>query len=244
MTAPRLARDSGALAWACGLLIVLAIPGILLARVERGGVRLRAGGARLELRRHRHVPRRRAHARAEGPAAIRSAGSCWALPQRWGLDGLAGAYAGYSVNHDADLPGVRLAAAWASSWWPLWFALLGAILFLLPDGRLPSRRWRPVAVAGVVAVAAGPVRRPPRPRAAAQGPEGDRAVRGPPVEHLRDDARRRRHRHDRGPGSDRPRHGDPVPPRDEGGAGPAQVDRLRGRRCSRSRSHPGRSRAP
>ncbi len=65
------------------------------------------------------------------------------------LEGLTGAYAGYSLNRDADLPGVRLAAAWCSSWWPLWFGILGAIVFLLPDGRLPSRRWRPVAGAGV-----------------------------------------------------------------------------------------------
>jgi signal transduction histidine kinase len=69
------------------------------------------------------------------------------------LDGLAGAYAGYSVKHVADLPGTRLAAAWTASWWPVWFAILGAILFLFPDGSLPSRRWRPVAVVGIVAVA-------------------------------------------------------------------------------------------
>jgi two-component system, NarL family, sensor kinase len=69
------------------------------------------------------------------------------------FDGSVGAYAGYSINHDAHLPGARVAAAWAHSWVPVWFALLGAILFLLPDGRLPSRRWRPVAFAGIAATA-------------------------------------------------------------------------------------------
>ena len=69
------------------------------------------------------------------------------------LDGSTSAYGGYSVDHDADLPAVRLAAAWATSWWPLSFGILGAIVFLFPDGRLPSRRWRPVAVAGIAAVA-------------------------------------------------------------------------------------------
>jgi two-component system, NarL family, sensor kinase len=68
------------------------------------------------------------------------------------LDGSTSAYGGYSVDHDADLPAVRLAAAWAQSWWPVSFALLGAVIFLFPDGRLPSRRWRPVAAAGLAAV--------------------------------------------------------------------------------------------
>lgn len=70
------------------------------------------------------------------------------------IDGLTGAFAGYALEQgDADRPLVRLAGAWESSWWPLWFALVGSILVLLPDGRLPSRRWRPVAVVGLVAVA-------------------------------------------------------------------------------------------
>ena len=152
MTAPRLARDSGALAWACGLLIALFIPGILLLESNAGEYGYEplvlvwnfgaitlflAVGLTLALKVRRN------------PVGWLLLGVAAGM----GSDGLAGAYAGFSEHHNADLPGVRLAAAWSSSWWPLWFALLGAILFLFPDGRLPSRRWRPVAVAGAVAVA-------------------------------------------------------------------------------------------
>lgn len=49
------------------------------------------------------------------------------------------------------------AAAVASSW--PWFAMLGTVatfcLLLFPDGRLPSRRWRPVAWAAAAAMVAG-----------------------------------------------------------------------------------------
>ncbi|GAA3398639.1 sensor histidine kinase [Cryptosporangium minutisporangium] len=46
-------------------------------------------------------------------------------------------------------------AAWISSfaWWPAYLLLAGAIPLLYPDGRLPSRRWRPVGYLATVATA-------------------------------------------------------------------------------------------
>ena len=50
---------------------------------------------------------------------------------------------------------LAVAAAWVAHWvWVAVFALLGLVLLLLPDGRLPSPRWRgAVAALGVGAVA-------------------------------------------------------------------------------------------
>ncbi|HKQ00744.1 MAG TPA: hypothetical protein VJ735_10485 [Actinomycetes bacterium] len=64
-------------------------------------------------------------------------------------------YAEYAcVTDPGSLPGATL-AAWFS-WW--WLPILGLIfvftLLLFPTGRLPSPRWRPVAVAGGLAIAA------------------------------------------------------------------------------------------
>jgi hypothetical protein len=63
-------------------------------------------------------------------------------------------YAEYAlVTRQAPLPGATL-AAWFS-WW--WLPILGLIfvftLLLFPTGRLPSPRWRPVAVSGGLAIA-------------------------------------------------------------------------------------------
>jgi hypothetical protein len=63
-------------------------------------------------------------------------------------------YAEYAlVTRQGSLPGAAL-AAWFS-WW--WLPILGLIfvftLLLFPTGRLPSPRWRPVAVAGGLAIA-------------------------------------------------------------------------------------------
>src|SRR5918994_650278 len=68
---------------------------------------------------------------------------------------LALEYAEYAlVTRQGTLPGAAL-AAWFS-WWLL--PILGLIfvftLLLFPTGRLPSPRWRPVAVAGGLAIAA------------------------------------------------------------------------------------------
>ena len=56
-----------------------------------------------------------------------------------------------------SLPGGP-AAAWVSSW--IWVAHIGLMVFLgllFPDGRLPSRRWRPLAWFVVVVVLIGTV---------------------------------------------------------------------------------------
>jgi len=60
-----------------------------------------------------------------------------------------GVYAPYEKAADAGLP-LRL-LAWFDQWVIfLWFALVGILLPLLfPDGKLPSRRWRPVLWVGV-----------------------------------------------------------------------------------------------
>jgi signal transduction histidine kinase len=67
---------------------------------------------------------------------------------RWALHTL--------VTRPGSLPGGAW-AAWISSWiWLLFFApLLTFVPLLFPDGRLASRRWRPVAWATVAGIAAG-----------------------------------------------------------------------------------------
>jgi signal transduction histidine kinase len=64
--------------------------------------------------------------------------------------GLADAYAGYAIESGA--PGA-VAARWVQSllWDPAFAALLVGLPLLFPTGRLPSRRWRPVAGLGVAA---------------------------------------------------------------------------------------------
>ena len=69
------------------------------------------------------------------------------------LGGFPGTYAGYAFEHPGTLPGGRLAAVWDTAAWPLLFAGVVAIAFVFPDGRLLSRRWRPIAIGGAVASA-------------------------------------------------------------------------------------------
>jgi hypothetical protein len=69
-----------------------------------------------------------------------------------GISYSAGSYADYALFASArPLPGVEY-AAWVSNWTGITALLLtAAFLFLLfPDGRLPSRLWRPVAWAVVI----------------------------------------------------------------------------------------------
>ena len=47
--------------------------------------------------------------------------------------------------HPETLPGGSWAAL-VSSLWPVFFAWPLALVFVFPDGRLPSRRWRPFAL--------------------------------------------------------------------------------------------------
>ena len=65
------------------------------------------------------------------------------------LAGIAEVYPGYALDRDGSHPGARLAAAWNTWGWPTLFAPLVAIALLFPDGRLPSPRWRPAALAGL-----------------------------------------------------------------------------------------------
>ena len=73
-----------------------------------------------------------------------------------GLAGFSGEYARYALGPQGDwLPG-GLAMAWLNSWvGTFWAGLVPSLLLLLfPTGRLPSRRWRPVAWACAVCVSA------------------------------------------------------------------------------------------
>ena len=69
-----------------------------------------------------------------------------------GLGGTASQYARYAaITHPGALPGAPW-ALWLYSWSPALVYPAGAAaltILLIPDGRLPSRRWRPVAVAAV-----------------------------------------------------------------------------------------------
>jgi hypothetical protein len=56
-------------------------------------------------------------------------------------------YALLALDRSTGLP-FGVGAAWFSNWqWSLSWVLLIFLLLLFPDGRLPSRRWRPVALA-------------------------------------------------------------------------------------------------
>jgi two-component system, NarL family, sensor kinase len=64
---------------------------------------------------------------------------------------LAWPYAYYGgVSHPGTLPGAGWAALWSEVGWPGLYVFLMAIAFVFPDGRLPSPRWRWVAIATVV----------------------------------------------------------------------------------------------
>lgn len=66
------------------------------------------------------------------------------------IGGLAPAWAGYALNHPGTLPGPRVLAVWDTTGWPILFAPIVAIAFVFPDGRLPSRRWRPAVALGII----------------------------------------------------------------------------------------------
>ena len=69
--------------------------------------------------------------------------------------GLAEGYSAYALQeHPGALPGAEWAVLWNESAWPLLFAALIAIVFVFPDGRLPSPRWRRVALGATAAFGA------------------------------------------------------------------------------------------
>jgi hypothetical protein len=63
-----------------------------------------------------------------------------------GLDALASGYATYGLlGRPGALPGAMM-AAWATNFtWILGLGLIPLALLLFPDGRVPTRRWRPLA---------------------------------------------------------------------------------------------------
>jgi len=64
---------------------------------------------------------------------------------------LAWPYAYYGgISHPGSLPGASWAALWSQAGWPALYVFLMAIAFVFPDGRLPSPRWRWVAIATVI----------------------------------------------------------------------------------------------
>jgi signal transduction histidine kinase len=61
---------------------------------------------------------------------------------------LSQSYASYALLEEPGaLPGARWAVLWDQTGWPLLFGIVIAIVLVFPDGRLPSPRWRRVAIA-------------------------------------------------------------------------------------------------
>ena len=79
---------------------------------------------------------------------------CLTIGLLWMFSGLLDYYDVYSIASPGSLP-FPLTIAWVNNWlWVPSVGLMGTYVFLLfPDGRLPSRRWRPLAwICGVVIV--------------------------------------------------------------------------------------------
>ena len=71
-----------------------------------------------------------------------------------GLSALAQPYARHAVVlAPGSLPGARYAALWDNANWPSLYAVMVALVLFFPDGRLPSRRWRPIAIASGICFA-------------------------------------------------------------------------------------------
>lgn len=65
--------------------------------------------------------------------------------------GLAEAYARYGLDKGFDrVAGADWAVLYSEAGWPTLFACVTAVALLFPDGRLPSRRWRPLAICTAV----------------------------------------------------------------------------------------------
>ncbi len=71
----------------------------------------------------------------------------------WALDGLAQSWLTFAVRHDPPLAGAT-ASFWFVNRFGAWLLLgLPLLLLLYPDGRLPTGRWRPVAVLSLASTA-------------------------------------------------------------------------------------------
>ena len=80
-----------------------------------------------------------------------------------GIGDLAYQYADYALFVSSSLPGGEVAAWLQNLGLPPSFGLLAIALLLFPDGRLPSRRWRPalwLALAGITLIVVGYALRP------------------------------------------------------------------------------------
>jgi len=74
----------------------------------------------------------------------------------WGIGAVGDTYAAYGLDTSRPSPlrGAEIGALVANGIWAPALGLTGTFLFLLfPDGHLPSRRWRPVAILSGVVVA-------------------------------------------------------------------------------------------
>jgi signal transduction histidine kinase len=68
--------------------------------------------------------------------------------------GLSESYADYAIlARPGALPGASWGVLVSQRAWPLLFVAITAIAWVFPDGRLPSPRWRPYAIAGAVSYA-------------------------------------------------------------------------------------------
>jgi hypothetical protein len=71
---------------------------------------------------------------------------CLAVGLLWMLGGLSEQYTAYGIAKPGSVPYLATIIALIQWTWIIPVGLLGTYLFLLfPDGRLPSRRWRPLA---------------------------------------------------------------------------------------------------
>ncbi len=67
---------------------------------------------------------------------------------------LATPYSHYGlISNPGSLPGAHWMLLWNSAGWPALFAFPVALVLAFPNGRLPSHRWRPVAIAAIVSFA-------------------------------------------------------------------------------------------
>jgi len=163
-------RTASWLAWSlaglCVTLYVLSIPMFLLARsahvpsswrvdLTLGGL---LGGASFLI--FPLVGAMIASRRARNPIGW----LCLTIGLLWMFSGALDYYDVYGMMRPGSLP-FPLAMAWVNNWlWVPSVGLMGTYVFLLfPDGRLPSRRWRPLAwlcgvviAWGIVGVAFGP----------------------------------------------------------------------------------------
>jgi len=146
-------RSSSALAWSiCALSVALVISSVVVDRL--GGATLQGSGAffAATIAMFSIMGALIASRRPENPIG-------WiycAVGASFALAAVASAWSDYAVVKDPGALPFGPFMAWLSVWmWSPAIALLFTFAFLLfPDGRLPSRRWRPVARLAALAIVA------------------------------------------------------------------------------------------